>query len=185
MNKPEVELLSSLPDLLDSQKEFSFIDLGSGNGSKGRIVSDLFVKRVKSFFLVDIQPLELQEAIMAHKDVQYAVHPTVIDFKDLDKRFPVSGSTNIIMLFGGTYGNFFDTDANAMLLKTIGSADDRVIISMPIVPAEQEQDWIKAYSNKTVESFGLGVLENIGLDREDFISSPIDKAFKFPVRGKF
>lgn len=177
MQAPETELFSEVSaNIIDSNNTlYNFIDLGSGDGDKGKaLIQALGENNIKSYFPVDIQEIELSQAIKTHEGSLYSIHPTLLDFNTLSSRFPIaknSRETNIYALLGGTYGNFKHQTINKYLEPLLESPDDYLLISMGIRDKTSKEKILAAYYNNTVETVCSSVLKQIGFKYEDFKSN--------------
>ena len=113
MEKSELDLFEEISTYIkDHYKErlFSILDVGSGNGLKGKIfIEKLGTENIKAYYPIDIQPIELSAALNNHKEGKYAKHPTLLDIESISVRFPLKDTPNerqLYVFFGGTYGNF-------------------------------------------------------------------------------
>lgn len=178
MKSGEVTLFKEIAEeVRNSTGVFNIIDLGSGDGLKARaLIETLGEDRIKSYFPVDIQELELAQALRAHEGAQYAIHPTVLGFEKLGVRFPIATGTNernLFVLFGGTYGNFPTKQINTYLMDALGD-QDKLVISMPISDFSSKENIKRSYQNKIIENVSFGPLQQIGFRQEDFLRNPDD-----------
>ena len=187
MKLGEVGLFSQVAQHLAEDKHVTVIDLGSGDGKKAlELIHELNVDRVKAYFPVDIQELELAQALRTHKDALYTLHPTVLGFDKLATRFPLAGSnteTSLYVLLGGTYGNFPSIKINHYLEKIL-KPDDLLVIAMPISDYTSKETIEASYLNTYVEQVGFGVLKQIGFKREEFKSNETDARFILQPKWK-
>ena len=177
MNVNETGLFSKVCEhLTQVSHKFTVIDLGSGDGVKGRdLIHELGEDKVKSYFPVDVQELELSQAVYAHEGAEYVVHPTIIDFRNLTARFPlasVEGEMNIYALLGGTYGNFDVSLINHYLSPLLATDKDRLLISMPIRDMVTRQSIVDSYLSAEIENMAFGVLKQIGFSKDEFVVNP-------------
>ncbi|USN87592.1 MAG: L-histidine N(alpha)-methyltransferase [Candidatus Nomurabacteria bacterium] len=182
MKTGEVSLFSDLAkNLIKDNKKFNIIDLGSGDGVKGKtFIETLGEEKVKSYFPVDIQELELSRTMKSHEDAKYSIHPTVLRFENLASRFPVGAKTdeiNIYAIFGGTYGNFKREDINRYLSSIIRTDKDKLIVAIPIRGNLSEKDILATYLNKTTEHVAFSVLRQIGFDKKDFAKNIVNQGY--------
>lgn len=180
MEKGELDLFDSLANHIKQEspgKAFSIIDIGSGNGMKGReFIEALGENLTKAYYAVDVQPIELAATLRVHQDGNYASHPVLLDFEKLNARFPLKtlpGERQLYLFLGGTYGNFQSQLINSHLKKLLGEANSRLFITMPIQPhALDEQDLISMYSTQDMENLAFGPLQQIGFIKSDFSPNP-------------
>lgn len=175
MEKDELSLFDSITK--DIRREytntaFNVIDLGSGNGLKGKyFIESLGIEKAKAYIPVDVTPIELESAKFVHANSKYRVKEIVLDFEKLQSAFPIQetpGSKNIHILLGGTYGNFKSQIINKYLKNT----NDLLLVTMPIVIESQTKVEIEhSYTNKSIEDMGLGILEQVGFKRNDFMQN--------------
>lgn len=156
--------------------KFHVIDIGSGNGLKGRLfIEKLGESNVKAYYPVDIQPVELAAALQSHQESTYAKHPTLLDFENLNARFPLKllpGEVQIVLFLGGTYGNFPSQTIN-QYLKPLISSSTLLFVGMPLrAPGRSDQDIIDSYSTLNVEEVAFGPLIQIGFEKKDFEHNP-------------
>lgn len=173
MNSGEFKLLEESARIFaEADSKYNIIDLGSGDGSKGKhLINEIGVKKIKSYFPVDIQELELAQAVRTHGEQPYSIHPTILNFKNLSSRFPVSkktGDVNVFGLLGATYGNFAPSEINSYLKCVLEDKNDALLITMPISDNITHEQIIKSYLNETVENFSFSVLKQIGFTKLDF-----------------
>lgn len=180
MEKSELDLFDEVSDLVKEKypnQSFSIIDIGSGDGLKGRVfIQKISEKSVKAYYPVDIQPIELAAALSAHAEGIYAKHPTLLDIENISTRFPLKSLPNekqLYIFLGGTYGNFNQEQVNSYLKPLVGEAS-KLFISMPIVGVGKTDDEIiSAYVGSKFDSIGFGPLSQVGFQRGDFKSNPI------------
>ena len=188
MEKGELDLFRELTELLRHEcpgSLFNVIDLGSGNGIKGRIfIERIGEELVKAYYPVDIQPIELEAALRAHVDGKYAKHPTILDIENLSARFPLRLLPNerqVVAFFGGTYGNFPSAEINAYL-KPIVDDSTTLLVTMPIVAESRtEQEIMDSYANALIEEFAFGPLVQMGFSRDDFEDNPQYSGLKIHI----
>jgi uncharacterized SAM-dependent methyltransferase len=176
MKSGEVGLFSQVAGhLAQLGKDYNLIDLGSGDGNKARVLIEAFGEaKVKSYFPVDIQQLELAYAMKVHETARYAVHPTVLGFDNLSARFPLPATNteaNVYIMFGGTYGNFSQTEINTYLSKVLKNSGDRLLVGMPIRDYVSRQSITDSYLNEEYEQISFSVLKQIGFVKDDFTSN--------------
>lgn len=175
MEKGEIDLFPEVAAFIQQENKttsFSLIDIGSGNGLKGKLfIQALGEEHVKAYYPVDIQPIELAAALSSHANSVYAKHPTVVDIENLASRFPLKLPPNekqIAMIFGGTYGNFLSEIINGHL-KTVLGDTSMLLIAMPIVGENKSDEQIVAsYRGKQFESMVFGPLAQVGFMRKHF-----------------
>ncbi len=175
MEKSELDLFDQLVVALKAKYPntiFHVIDIGSGNGMKGRIfIEKLGEKNIKAYYPVDIQPIELAAAINAHKGSHYAIHPTLLDFENLASRFPLKllpGEMQIFLFLGGTYGNYQSKVINSYM-KPLLSKSSVLFIAMPLRAAgKTDQEIISSYTSTSIEDVAFGPLVQIGFEKKDF-----------------
>jgi hypothetical protein len=177
MKSGEVSLFGELSEELSSdEKKINLIDLGSGDGKKGmEFISKLGEEKINSYFPVDIQELELSQALRAHEGASYPVHPTIIDFGNLSARFPLASTEterNIYAMFGGTYGNFDVAKINTYLEPLLASQADRILVGVPIRDFVSKSDIARSYATTQIENIAFGVLRQIGFNKEEFMMNP-------------
>lgn len=180
MEKSELDLFSDLAAKIKSepgQYRYSIIDIGSGDGLKGRKFAEtLGEESVKAYYPVDIQPLELAVALRSHKEAHYAKHPVLLNIEALSTRFPLKvlpGEKQIFVLFGGTYGNFQTDAINSYLKPLLADLSAALVVSMPIVGAKKtDQMIIDSYTGSNFEEVVFGPLAQIGFNKNDFERGP-------------
>jgi len=187
MKSGETGLFDSLVEKLQREGKCNLVDLGSGDGSKGRMLADTIGhEKIKAYFPVDIQELELAQALYAHEGVPYAVHPSLVEFEDLKTRFPiVSDDVNLMsiyFIFGGTYGNFERREINKYLKDLLVNDKDRLVVTMPIIDFNTRQNIEDAYYSEEVELMSFGVLEQIGFKKEDFTRNSKRPQFRLQMK---
>lgn len=188
MEKGELDLFDEIAAYVKenrSEKNFTVIDIGSGNGMKGRtFIERMGEDSVKAYYPVDIQPIELAAALKANTAGAYAKHPTLLPFENLRARFPLQllpGEGQIYVFFGGTYGNFPAATINSYL-KPVVSSGGQLLIAMPIiVEAKSESEIIASYSNIKIEDTAFGPLAQMGFEKADFEQSPISEGLYMHV----
>lgn len=188
MEKSELDLFEEITTHLSSEhggKSFSLIDIGSGDGMKGRIfIEQLGEQNVKAYYPVDIQPIELAVAMQAHKEGTYAKHPTLLDIENLGARFPLHllpSEAQIYVFFGGTYGNFKSAQIN-QYLKSIMQPGVELLVAMPIVTeGKTEEAIIESYANLKYQGAAFGPLEQVGLSLEDFEPNQTYKGLRVQI----
>jgi Histidine-specific methyltransferase, SAM-dependent len=178
MEKDELALFDQvISDIVAKYPEhtFNIVDIGAGNGLKAKYFIDILgSSKVKTYYPVDIQPVELAAAKLVHADSNYNVKEIVLDLEKFDTRFPIEEVPNvktIYMFLGGTYGNFKSSDINSYLK----SLNDILLVTMPIVIENSTKEGIIAsYTNQTVENMMFGLLEQLGFNKKDFVFNPLD-----------
>ncbi len=174
MKSGETGLFAELVEKVRSEGKYNLIDLGSGDGVKGKTMAEQIGEgRIKAYIPVDIQELELAQALYTHEDAAYAVHPSLVEFENLKTRFPIVSDdpklTSLYLMFGGTYGNFERSEINGYLKDLLINDKDRLIVTMPIMDFKTKQEVEDSYANEDVETMSFGVLEQVGFTRDDFI----------------
>lgn len=179
MEKSEIDLFKDASNYIKkSEKDvFSIIDIGSGNGIKGRIfIERIGEQLVKTYYPTDIQPLELAAALKAHEQGKYAKFPTLLDIENLGSRFPLKatpGEEQIYIFFGGTYGNFPGEQINSYLKPLVSHFSSTLLIAMPIIDnGKTDEKIVESYSNHIVETMMFGPLIQTGFKKEDFEINP-------------
>ncbi len=175
MKKSELDLFDEISDFVKqkyAENSLSVIDIGSGDGMKGRaFIQKLGEKTVKAYYPVDIQPIELATALAAHAEGTYSKHPTLLDIENLSTRFPFKALPNekqLYVFLGGTYGNFRQEQINAFLKPLVGESS-KLFISMPIVNAGKTDDEIiSSYAGSKFDNVFFGPLSQVGFQRSDF-----------------
>ncbi|MDE1845852.1 MAG: Lrp/AsnC family transcriptional regulator, partial [Candidatus Micrarchaeota archaeon] len=85
MGKNEIDLYDKVVAFFNKENSNSIyylVDLGSGDGLKAKIfINKMGEKRIKAYFPVDIQPIELSYAFSNHKDGKYSTHPVLLDLE--------------------------------------------------------------------------------------------------------
>jgi uncharacterized SAM-dependent methyltransferase len=166
MNKSELDLFADVVTYIKQEsliKSYSVIDIGSGDGFKGRVfIERLGEENVKAYYPVDIQPIELAAALKAHEDGTYAKSPVLLDIENLSARFPLKlhpGEGQVYGFFGGTYGNFKSSVINSHLKILVSDPSAVVVISMPIRSnTKTDEQIIQTYTAKSVEDMAFGPL---------------------------
>lgn len=176
MEKSELDLFeevaSSVRDSADSDS-YSIVDIGSGDGLKGRIfIEKIGEKNVKAYYPVDIQPIELAAALKTNQDGSYSKHPVLLDFENLSSRFPLKllpGEQQLYLFLGGTYGNFQSETINAYLKPLLNNPQTTLLVTMPIVAGSKSKTQIiESYANKKFEDISFGPLLQLGFSKDDF-----------------
>lgn len=188
MEKSELDLFDEVVGFLRQSPDatvFDVCDIGSGNGLKGRMfIEKLSESAVKAYYPIDIQPIELEAALRAHMDGQYAKHPTLLNIENLSARFPLKTLPNerqIFMIFGGTYGNYPSTKINGYL-RSVMSDSTTLLVTMPIVGETKTDDEIMAsYASIEAEDIAFGPLRQIGFKKDDFESNPLHSTLKVHI----
>ncbi|MEJ0054053.1 MAG: L-histidine N(alpha)-methyltransferase [bacterium] len=179
MEKSELDLFSDITAHIREKsgaESYSLIDIGSGDGLKARIfIEKLGEEKIKAYYPVDIQPIELAAALKSHAAGAYAKHPVLLDIENLSARFPLKlhpGEGQITIFLGGTYGNFKNERINAYLKPLLRDPSAVVLVSMPIVSGKTDADMIELYSGKQMEDMAFGPLLQIGFALGDFEANP-------------
>lgn len=176
MEKSELDLFEqvvlSIKEKFTSD-DFSIIDLGSGDGLKGRIfIEKMGTEKVKAYYPVDIQPIELSSVLRAHKERTYAIHPTLLNFENLNARFPLESlpkEKQIYIFLGGTYGNFPNTQINSYIKPILQNPDSLMVVTMPVrLSTVDDKDIIESYATPSIENVFFGPLLQLGFEKQDF-----------------
>lgn len=188
MNLGEVRLFPGAVRSLknSSDRTYNIIDIGSGDGTKGkRLIEEIGKEKIRSYFPVDIQEVELAQALKEHEGATYSVHPTVLNFNNLSARFPVGNKpkdTSVYALFGGTYGNFPASEINEYLKPILSGPTDALLVAMPIREHMTEEEILASYLNSGTEAVGFSVLKQIGFTGSDFVPNPQSRNLKVHLR---
>lgn len=187
MKSGEVELFSkAVASFKDLNNQYNLIDLGSGDGKKGKeLISVIGDAEVRSYFPVDVQELELSQAVREHTDAAYLVQPTILDFSKLAARFPVTtrdNETNVYAFLGGTYGNFDSRKINQYLKPLLKTKKDVLLIGIAIRDFTSRSAIVKEYMNEKVQGVAFGVLKQIGFDKDDLESNSEKPELKLQMR---
>jgi len=182
MEMSEIVLFDDIISYINSTfpgQTLDIIDLGSGDGLKGKIfIEKIGEKNVKAYYPVDIQPIELASVLNVHKDGAYALHPTLLGFENLSSRFPLNvlpGEKQVFIFLGGTYGNYRNEKINSYI-RGLANDNAMVIISMPIiVEGKSNSEIIDSYTNKSVENIAFGPLMQVGFKKNDFVPNRRNK----------
>jgi len=174
MEKSELELFDKVASFLNKENPkyiYYLIDLGSGNGFKGKIfIQKIGESKIKGYFPVDIQPIELSYVLATHKEAKYATHPVLLDFGKLSSRFPLKvlpKEKQIYAFLGGTYSNFSSGEINSYLSTVYNDNSSVLIISMPLRVSKKRT--INSYANMSYEDLAFAPLKHIGFKKRDFI----------------
>jgi hypothetical protein len=176
MEKSELDLFDEVVNYITYKypsNTYSIIDIGSGDGLKGRIfIEKIQEDNVKAYYPVDVQPIELATALKTNNQGTYAKHPVLLDFENLSSRFPlklVPGEKQIYGFFGGTYGNFKSEVINAYLNPVVSDPSVIFLVTMPIVAGTKtEQEIIDSYTNEKSEDIAFGPLLQVGFSKNNF-----------------
>ncbi|HMO78247.1 MAG TPA: L-histidine N(alpha)-methyltransferase [Candidatus Paceibacterota bacterium] len=176
MEKSELDLFDEIISYLKKDNDgvlFSVIDIGSGDGLKGRVfIEKIGEESVKAYYPVDVQPIELAAALRANVEGKYAKHPVLLDIENLTSRFPlklIPGEKQIFVFFGGTYGNFKSEIINRYLNGIVKDPSIIFLVTMPIVAESQsELEIIDSYANPKIEDIFFGPLLQLGFKKTDF-----------------
>jgi len=152
----------------------SLIDLGSGNGVKGRRVCErLGEANIKAYYPIDIQPIELGRVLEEHRYKKYPVYPVVVDIEKIETRFPILNIVQehqLYIFLGGTYGNFEQSEINKHIKKLLAGNDNKIIVTMPIRDSSTHfKDIVDGYSTIEMEAILFGPLLQLGFKRQDFV----------------
>jgi len=177
MEKDELDLFNHVALYLKSNYPailFSIIDIGSGDGLKGRIlIEKIGEASVKAYYPIDIQPLELAAALMTNRGGKYSKHPTLLNFENLSTRFPLSmfpHEMQIYCFLGGTYGNFKIENINSYLKPLLADPTAVLLVTMPILSVDKtERAVMDSYLNLRYENMAFGPLAQIGFKKNDFV----------------
>ena len=177
MEKNELDLFNYIALYLRNKYPktlFHIIDIGSGDGLKGRIlIEKIGESSVKAYYPIDIQPLELAAALMTNRGGKYSKHPTLLNFENLLTRFPLSmlpHEMQIYCFLGGTYGNFKIENINSYLKPLLVDPTAVLLITMPILSVDKtERTIIDSYTNLQIEDVAFGPLAQIGFKKNDFV----------------
>jgi len=153
------------------------VDWGSGNGKVGRLFNQyLGEEKIKAYYPVDIQPLELNLVVKEHANMKYLTKPVILDFEKVEARFPLVTPKNeaeLHVFLGGTYGNFKSDIINGHIKKVLNGTDNKMVVSIGVFDLKNKsEEIVKAYSNPFVEGFVIGPLLQFGFKREDFEPNP-------------
>ncbi len=177
MEKSELDLFDEVINYIKKNNPkniFSFIDIGSGDGLKGKVfIEKMGEESIKAYYPVDVQPIELAKALQTNKEGKYAKHPVSLDIENLSSRFPIKllpAEKQIFGFFGGTYGNFKNEIINSYLKPVLNNSSVIFIVTMPIV-AESEAEIIDSYANLKIEDFTFGPLLQLGFTKNNFMSN--------------
>ncbi len=179
MNKSELDLFDEVAKYIKKEspsKKYSVIDIGSGDGFKGRtFIERLGEDTVKAYYPVDVQPIELAAALKAHEQGPYARSPVLLDFKNLSARFPLKihpDEVQIYLFLGGTYGNFKNNVINSYLKILVADPSTTVLISMPIRSGvKTDEEIMSIYAGKKMEDMAFGPLLQLGFSIDEFESN--------------
>jgi len=177
MEKDELNLFNHLALYFKNKYPnnlFHIIDIGSGDGLKGRIfIEKLGEESVKTYYPIDVQPLELATVLMTHRGCKYSKHPTLLNIESLSTRFPLSilpHEMQIHCFLGGTYGNFKIESINSYLKPLLVDSTTVLLITMPILSADKtERAIMDSYANLQYENIAFGPLAQIGFKKNDFV----------------
>lgn len=186
MNKNGLDLFDEIARYVHEAypaKQYSLIDIGSGDGFKGRVfIERMGEEHVKAYYPVDIQPIELASALKAHQEGTYSKQPVLLDIENLPARFPLKlhpDEGQIFVFFGGTYGNFKSSQINGYLRPLVSDPTAVVLVSMPIVSeGKTDEDIIQTYIGKRMEGMAFGPLSQLGFKLEDFEPNEADESLR-------
>lgn len=175
MEKSELDLFDEIAYFVKQKytdQSFSVIDIGSGNGMKGRaFIQKLGEKMVKAYYPVDIQPIELATTLTTHVEGKYAKHSTLLDVENISTRFPLKMNPNekqFYIFLGGTYGNFQQDQINSYL-KPLSCESSTLLIAMPIVSeSKTDNEIINSYVGSKFDNVVFGPLSQVGFQKSDF-----------------
>ena len=176
MEKSELDLFDDVISYVKQNNPntiFSVIDIGSGDGLKGRVfIEKIGEESVKAYYPVDVQPIELAAALRANADGKYAKHPVLLDIENLPSRFPLKllpGEKQIYVFLGGTYGNFKSEVINAYLKAVLNDSEIIFLVTMPIVAeSKTDAEIIDSYANPKIEDIFFGPLLQLGFSKDNF-----------------
>lgn len=177
MEKSELDLFDDVISYVQSKNPstlFTLIDIGSGNGLKGRIFMEkMGESNMKAYYPVDVQPIELAAALQVNENGTYAKHPVLLDIENLASRFPLKllpQEKQIYGFLGGTYGNFQGEIINMHLKKIITPDSSSIfLVTMPIIAeTKSAQEIIDSYTNTQVEDIAFGPLSQLGFTKDVF-----------------
>lgn len=176
MEKSELDLFDEVIGYIKKNNPkniFSFIDIGSGDGLKGRIfIEKIGEESIKAYYPVDVQPIELAKALQTNKEGKYAKHPVSLDIENLSSRFPIKllpEEKQIFGFFGGTYGNFKNEVINSYLKPVLNNQSVIFIITMPVVAeSKSEAEIIDSYASPKIEDVFFGPLLQLGFSKDNF-----------------
>lgn len=144
----------------------TIVELGSGTSDKTRTLLDAFVAHgeIRRFVPVDVSEQTLLDAAVA-LEARYpslSVEPVVGDFTHQLHRLPTGGQ-RLIVLLGGTIGNFYVEQRRAFLgaLSDVLRPGDSLLVGIDLVkPVER---LIRAYDDEAgvTEAFVRNALANI------------------------
>ncbi len=178
MEKCELDLFDEIGEYVrgkykDNEQTFSIMDIGSGDGLKGRVfIQKLGEESVKAYYPIDIQPIELAAALAVNSEGRYAKHPTLLDIENLSTRFPIKTIPNekqIYIFMGGTYGNFKREQINSYLKPIVVDNSSILLVTMPIVTeSKTDEEIIRSYVSDKFDTLIMGPLLQVGFKRGDF-----------------
>lgn len=180
MEDGEIRLFPVLAEYLHtrftSNTHYSVIDIGSGDGVKGKFfIKALGEDSVKAYYPLDIQHIELSAALGVHESGKYAKHPTFLSIENIDARFPLSvrkGERCVYVFFGGTYGNFKPEVLHPHLAKLLHGSET-LLVTMPIVDnGVTDEEIIATYTGAQFDQVVVGPLLQVGFERSDFKPNP-------------
>jgi DNA-binding Lrp family transcriptional regulator len=179
MEKSELDLFDEVVSYVEAQypgENYSLIDIGSGDGLKARIfIEKMGEAKVKAYYPVDIQPIELAAALRAHTEGPYSKQPVLLDIENLAARFPLKmhpGERQITVFLGGTYGNFKSKEINRHLKVLTSDPNALVLVSMPVATGKTDAEIVELYSAKSMDDMAFGPLAQVGFNAEDFETNP-------------
>lgn len=189
MEKSELDLFNNVASYIkkkDPRCLFTFIDIGSGDGLKGRVfIEKMREKHIKAYYAVDIQPIELAAALRANSEGKYAKHSVLLDIENLNSRFPLKllpGEGQIYAFLGGTYGNFKSKTINSYLKPIVKNSSGAFMITMPIVAeTKSEAEIIDSYTNLKFEDIAFGPLLQLGFSKMNFKRSKENSSLRVHI----
>lgn len=179
MGQGEVKLFPELVEYLKHAypgTRWNIGDIGAGNGMKARAFAEILgEENVKSYYPIDIQPIELAAAVHAHAGVSYAVHPVLLDIENLGSRFPLPHmpqEKDIQLFLGGTYGNFQSRIINP-LLRVVVREGNLLVVIMPIfVESKSDVEIMNSYRSESVNTIVFSLMSQLGFVYDDFTNNP-------------
>jgi len=176
MEKSELGLLNKVASFINNKNKgcsYHIIDLGSGNGLKGKIfIEKIGDTKVKAYYPVDMQPIELSYVLIIHRKSSYATHPILLNFENLGSRFPLEilpKEKQVYAFQGGTYGNFPSHEINSYLKTVYNDNSAILVISMPLRVSKEKM--LKSYATNNYEDVAFGPLQHVGFKKNDFVAN--------------
>ena len=161
---------------IDDKPYVNVIDWGAGSGKVGKaFVEELGTDRIRNYYPLDIQPVELMKAADTHRDAPYNVKPVILDFEKIESRFPLALSfdeSELHIFFGSTYGNFDIPVINGHMKKVVKGNHNKMIVHVAVYDVKNNaKEIIKSYASKNVANFISGQLTQVGFDETDFVEN--------------